>query len=99
MGIFLGVSPLRYYLIRRRLAKDAAGLIDSPKITLTIMDESIAISSHNSSRTIEWNRMTKLREVDEFLLFFTGKLLTISIPREPLLNEQLEFVRAKMNQR
>ena len=99
MGIFLGVSPLRIYLIRRRLAKDAARLIDNPKITLTITDESITISSHNSSRTIEWNRMTELREVDGFLLFFTGKLLTITIPREPLSNEQFEFIRAKMNQR
>jgi hypothetical protein len=99
IGFVLSISPLRTYYLSRRLAKDAARLIDNPKITLTITDESITISSNNSSRTIEWNRMTKLREVDEFLLLFTGKLLTISIPGESLSNEQLEFICAKMNKR
>ena len=96
IGTFLAVSPLRAYLVSRRLAEDATGLIDDPKITLTITDESITISSHNSSRIIEWDKMTKLREVDGFLLFFTGKLLTISIPGEPLSDEQLKFIRSKM---
>jgi len=80
IGFILSISPLRTYYLSRRLAKDALMLIDDPKVTLTITDKSIAISYENSSRTIEWNRMTKLREVDGFLLFYTCKLLTLSIP-------------------
>lgn len=83
----------------RRLAKDTARLMDDPKITLIITDDSITVSSRNSSRTIEWDRMTKLKEVDGFLLFFTGKLLTISLPKEPLSEEQFEFIRSKMDKR
>ena len=90
---------MRTCLVSRCLTKDALRLIGDLEIMLTITDESITISSHNSSFTIEWNRITKLREVDGFLLFFPGKLLTISIPRELLSNEQLEFIRSKMNQR
>jgi hypothetical protein len=98
IGFVLSISPFRAYYISRRLAKDALRLIDDPKVMLTITDESITISSENSSRTIEWNKMTKLREIDGFLLFFTGRLLTISIPGEPLSNEQIEFIRSKVNQ-
>lgn len=99
IGFILFISPLRIYLSSRRLAKDTARLMEDPKITLTITDDSITISSRNASRTIEWNRMTKLKEVDGFLFFFTGKLLAISLPKEPLSNEQFEFIRSKMSER
>ncbi len=86
-GFILFILPLRIYLGNRRFAKDAARLMEDPKITVTITNDSITISSQNATRTIEWNRMTKLREIDGFLLFFTGKLLTITLPREPFSDE------------
>lgn len=69
VSLVLCISPLRTYLVGCRLAKYALGLIDDPENTLIIKDESITISSRNYSRTIEWDRKTKLRKVDGFLIF------------------------------
>jgi len=73
--------------------------MDDPRVILTFTDKSVTISSDNSSHTNEWERMTKLSEINGFLLFFTSKLLTISIPGESLSNEQLEFIRSKMDKK
>jgi len=89
---------VRTYLVGCRLAKYALGLIDDPENTLIIKDESITISSRDSSLSIEWDRIIKFRVVDGFLIFLY-KQIPEFISREILSNEQLEFIRSKMSKR
>lgn len=69
IGFVLCISTLRTCLVSRCLTKDALRLIGDLEIMLTIMDESITISSRDSSLSVEWDRMIKFRVVDGFLIF------------------------------
>ena len=97
LGLILVLAPVRIYICVRRLAKDAAKLSEGDlKVTVTITNESIAISSRNATRTIEWKRMTRLKELDGFLFLLAGKLPVANLPREAFSEEQVEFIRSMM---
>jgi uncharacterized integral membrane protein len=81
MGVVLMGVSLKIRFQIRRLAKDAARLsMDDTKVSVIIADSSLTISSVQSSRIVEYCKLTHLKERDGFLLFYTGKLMVASLP-------------------
>jgi hypothetical protein len=93
--LLLGVS-LKVQMQIRRLAKDAARLRDDAKVSVVITDESITVVSGKSTSTVDYTKLTQLKEYDGFLLLYAGKLLVASLPRRAFREEHIEFFKSKV---
>jgi hypothetical protein len=94
-GVFFLLINLTIRVGIRRMARDAARLRDDPTVSVTIADDSMSISSQNASRTVQWSRLTKVKESEGFLLLFAGTLLLASLPLASLSEQQRLFIRKK----
>ena len=97
MGVLLIGIFLRVQLQIRRLARDATRLYPDTKVAVAIADESMTIFSAKSSSTIEYDKLTRLKERDGFLLLFAGRLLLYSLPRSVFTNEHIAFFGSKIH--
>jgi hypothetical protein len=106
MGIMIGIfgsfcfliSPLKIFVLTRRLAKDASRLIRDPKVSIVLNDDSCTVSSDTNTRTIEWKTLTKIGDKADFLLLYCGNILVTYFPKQFLTNEQISFIKSKAGQ-
>lgn len=93
--VFIGIS-VRVQMQFRSLAKDAARLQDDAKVSVAITDDSMTIASVKSTRTVDYTKLTQLKECNGFLLLYAGKLLVASLPRRAFRDEHVAFFKSKI---
>jgi hypothetical protein len=93
--VFIGIS-VRVQMQFRRLAKDAARLQDSTTVSVAITDDSMTIASPKSTRTVDYTKLTQLKECNGFLLLYAGKLLAASLPKRAFRDEHVAFLKSKI---
>jgi hypothetical protein len=96
VGALLFFRFLKMQMEIRRLAHDATRLVDDPQVTVTLTDQALSVVSKNSSRTLEWFRLSHAVESGEFLLLFAGKLLFACFPLDLFSEPQRQFIREKI---
>ena len=98
-GAILLLKPIQLHFGKKRLCRDVGKLLSDPTITVVLTDDSITISSANSTRTVHWNKLSRLKGADSFLLLYCGTLLVASLPCEPFSEAQLDFIKSKIRKK
>ena len=97
LGLVYVASQIKLHFFFKGQARDAGKLLSDPTVTITLTDEMITQSSSTSTRTIQWEKLTKCNVVDSFILLWSGKALAASFPSDPLNQSQIEFIKSKAN--
>jgi len=69
-------------------------LFEDTNIIVYVSDDSLTITTKDSNHKIHWNKLTRLKEIDNFMLLFTGKLHVASLPKEAFTNEHIDFIKS-----
>ena len=95
LGLILLLRPIRLHFYKRKISKDAGKLITKPTVTVNITDTGLTISSSESTRTIQWDTVTKIKKVDSFLLIFSRSILLASLPCKAFDANQINYIISK----
>jgi hypothetical protein len=95
-GLMLISSSARVYLYYRRIAKDANNIQNAPQVTVLLTDENMTVSSNQSSHTLEWSKISAVRDQSGFLLMYSGKLLVACLPKQYFHDSQIESIKLKV---
>jgi len=101
LGIALGVLLLARFswerVMCRRFVRDAARLLEESTIKVALDDNSVTISRAGQTTTVKWSQLTRIREVDGFLLFFVGRILCACLPTEAFSDRQVDFIKSAVS--
>ena len=95
LGLILLLRPIRLHFHKRKISRDAGKLITKPTVTLNITDTGLTISTFESTRTIQWDTVTRIKKVDSFLLIFARSILLASLPCEAFDADQINYIISK----
>jgi len=94
--LMLIISSARVYLYYRRIAKDAGNMVNDPKVTVLLTDANMTVMSDQSTRTLEWSKISTVRDQNGFLLLYSGRILVYCLPKQFFHDSQIESIKLKV---
>jgi hypothetical protein len=86
-GVILCIQWVKAYFSFMTVAKISSDLRNDPKVTVTVAEDFIKITTKSSTRQIQWSKINRHVATDEALLLYSKKLIVVMIPRKDIPRE------------
>ncbi len=93
--LFLSVTWIKTYLLMQAQGRDGLKLLSHPTITIRLSDEFIEYASSTGTRRHEWSKVDRYCETKDFMVFQSGKVPLLVVPKAPLTPEAHAFIHTK----
>ncbi len=94
VGLVLLLTWIKVYHIHMKVADDAFNLHQNKTVTVTLGEQDITVDRITAKQQTEWSKITYVVDAGGFLVLFSGKLPTGSLPKRFLSENQLDFIRS-----
>lgn len=93
--LFLIIAWVKTYFLMQAQGRDGLKLLSHPTITLNLSDDLIEYSSSTGTRRHEWSKIDRFCETKDFLVFHSGKVPLLILPKAPLTSDAAAFIKEK----
>ncbi len=93
--VFLIIVWVKTYFAMQAQGRDGLKLLTHPEITITIDEEIVEYASSTGNRRHAWNKIDRFCETRDFLVFHSGKIPLLVLPKAPLTPDALAFIKTK----
>lgn len=93
---FLVIVWVKTYFAMQAQGRDGLKLLSHPGITLTIDEQIIEYASATGNRRHEWNKIDRFCETRDFLVFHSGKIPLLVLPKTAFTPDALAFIKTKI---
>jgi uncharacterized membrane protein YqjE len=93
--IFLIIAWVKTYFLMQAQGRDGLKLLSHPTITINLSDELIEYSSSTGTRRHEWAKIDHFCETKDFMIFQSGKIPLLILPKAPLTADAYTFIKGK----
>ena len=76
-------------------ARSGLRLMEHPLVEVSLTDEALEYRSSTGTRRHGWDKIERMRETKDFLIFQHGKIPLLSLPKSALPAEALEWLRQR----
>lgn len=89
---------IRSYFLMMRQGRDLLALQDSPVINVLMDENGIYYQSSSTSKNYTWKKVEKFEDTRDFLVLTHGKVPLLSLPKEFLDANAVQFAKTKITQ-
>lgn len=97
LSLLMLVMWVKAYLQIVEQARHGLLLMEHPKVEITMDDSFIEYVSSTGTRRHHWSKIERIEETKDFVILMNGKLPLLSLPKAPLSQEALAFMKEKLN--
>ncbi len=92
---FLIIAWVKTYVHMQAQGRDGLKLLSHPTITITLTDDTIEYASSTGTRRHDWSKIDRFCETKDFLVFQSGKVPLLILPKAPLTADARAFIQNK----
>ena len=93
--VFLIIAWVKTYFLMQAQGRDGLKLLSHPTITINLSGELIEYSSSTGTRRHEWTKIDRFCETKDFMVFQSGKVPLLILPKAPLTTDAYAFIQSK----
>ncbi len=97
MFLFLFVAWTKTYFQIIAQAREGLALLEHPKVEVSLDDSLIEYVSSTGTRRHRWEKIERIEETRDFMIFMAGKLPLLSLPKACFTSAVIDFMKEKTN--